>query len=64
MREAKVGNRLVVAGPDAPEVGRCPACGAEVQKRKRRTMDKTTTWYYRHKRGQGKDCPRRYRPVS
>jgi uncharacterized C2H2 Zn-finger protein len=63
MREAEIDGRLVVAGPDAPQVARCPACGAELQKRKRRTMDKTTTWYYRHKRGQGKDCPRRYRPA-
>jgi hypothetical protein len=63
MREAEIDGRLVVAGPDAPRVARCPACGAEVQKRKRRTMDKTTTWYYRHRRGQGKDCPRRHRPV-
>jgi hypothetical protein len=62
MREAKMGNRLVVAGPDAPEVATCPDCGGEVHKRKRRTMDKSTTWYYRHKRGQGKGCPRRYRP--
>jgi uncharacterized C2H2 Zn-finger protein len=63
MREAEIDGRLVVAGPDAPQVARCPACGAELQKRKRRTMDKTTTWYYRHKRGQGKDCPGRYRPA-
>jgi hypothetical protein len=62
MREAKVGNRIVVAGPDAPDVATCPACGSEVRKRSRRCMDKSVTWYYRHKRGLGKHCPKRYRP--
>jgi hypothetical protein len=60
MRKARAGDRTVVAGPDAPDVARCPACGSEVHKRKRRCMDKTVTWYYRHKRGVGKECPRRY----
>lgn len=60
MRQARVGNRTVTASPESPEVARCPACGTEVQKRKRRTMDKTTTWFYRHKRGLGKGCPNRY----
>lgn len=62
MHKARVGDRVVVAGPDAPDVATCPECGAEVQKRKRRTMDKTTTWYYRHRQGHGRGCPKRYRP--
>jgi uncharacterized protein with PIN domain len=61
MREATAGKRQVTAGPDSPEVARCPACGSEVRKRSRRTMDDTVTWYYQHKNGAGKDCPKRYR---
>jgi len=63
MRDAKVKGRLVVAGPDSPEVAQCPACGGEVHKRKRRLMDGSVTYYYRHKQGVGKRCPRRYSPV-
>lgn len=62
MRKARVGDRLVEAGPSAPEVGICPECGGEVRKRRRRRMDKLYTWYYRHKEGSGKDCPKRYSP--
>ena len=61
MREAIVEGRLIVAGPDAPEVARCPACGSELRKRKRRTMDGTTSWFYRHPNGAGKGCPKRYK---
>jgi len=61
VREAMVDGRMIVAGPDAPEVARCPACGSEVRKRKRRTMDKTTSWFYRHPNGAGKGCPKRYK---
>lgn len=43
MREAKVDDRIVVAGPDAPDVATCPACDCEVRKRRRRCMDKTVT---------------------
>jgi hypothetical protein len=63
MREAMVDGRLVPAGPDAPEVGRCPECGHEVHIRKRRTMDKTVTWFYRHAPGASRDCRKRYHPV-
>jgi len=62
MRKARYEGRTVVAGPDAPDVATCPACGCQVVKRSRRCMDKTVTWFYRHKRGEGKDCPKRYRP--
>ena len=59
MREAKVEDEVVVAGPDTPDVAECPACGGEIHKRKRRRMDGSVSFYYRHKRGVGKDCPKR-----
>ena len=61
MRKAIVGYQTVTAGPDSPELAKCPACGSEVRKRKRRTMDGTKTWFYRHRDGVGKGCPKRYR---
>jgi hypothetical protein len=61
MREAIVDKKRITAGPNSPEVATCPACGGEVHIRKRRTMDKTLTWYYRHKNGSEKWCPKRYR---
>jgi hypothetical protein len=58
-------NTAIVAGVEveawtgAPRRGRCPACGGQV-----------ALWdhprggcYYRHLAGEGKDCPRRVRPV-
>lgn len=63
MRDAKVKGERVVAGPDAPESGVCPKCGGKVQKRQVRRMDRTITYFYRHCRGEGKECPRRYRPT-
>ena len=59
MREAKVEGEVVIAGPNTPDVAECPACGGEIHKRKRRRMDGGVTFYYRHKRGVGKDCPKR-----
>ena len=41
----------VVAGPDSPEVATCLACGGIVEKRRRRRMDRQTTYFYRHKAG-------------
>jgi hypothetical protein len=61
MKEAEVNGKTVVARPDAPDTAVCPDCGTEVWKRRRTCMDGTITYFYRHKRGQGKDCPRRYR---
>ncbi|MGD2145444.1 MAG: hypothetical protein PVH41_01980 [Anaerolineae bacterium] len=63
MQEANVEGKLVAASPDAPATGTYPYCGAQVQKRHVTRMDGTVTCFYRHKRGQGKDCPRRYRPT-
>ena len=63
MKEARVEGRLVTAEADSPERGRCPECGTEVHKRRRTCMDGSVTYFYRHKRGEGKDCPRRYRPT-
>jgi hypothetical protein len=63
MQDARVNGRVVIAAPEAPDVATCPECGAEVRKRQRRRMDKSVTYFYRHRRGQGKDCPRRYRPT-
>ena len=63
MRKARVNGRLVVAESRAPDTAACPECGAEVQKRRRKCMDGSITYFYRHKRGEEKDCPRRYRPT-
>ncbi len=63
MKEAMVDGELVTAKADAPEVGLCPDCGTEVVKRHRTCMDGNVTYFYRHKRGEGKECPRRYRPT-
>jgi hypothetical protein len=63
MREAELNRKLVVAGPNAPDAGIRPDCGAEVQKRERRCVGGTVTYFFRHARGQGKDCPRQYRPT-
>ena len=52
-------HRPITAGPGAPQEAACPACGADVQLRKRTKMDSHATYYYRHKNGQGKNCPRR-----
>ena len=60
MREAVLNGRVVVAGPDSPDVAHCPTCRAEVHKRRRLTMDQTVTWYYRHQKGSNKACPERY----
>jgi hypothetical protein len=54
-------NARVEAGPDAPEVATCPTCGGVVVLRSRqvgRDPD-DSTWYYRHKRGEGPRCLRR-----
>jgi hypothetical protein len=53
MRKAMVDGKLMVAGPDSPEVAVCPCCGGVVTKRKRRRLDGQTTYFYRHKRGVG-----------
>ena len=62
MREALVNDRLVVAGPRSPEKAICPSCGEEVKKRGRRRMDRRLTYFYRHERGVGEECPRRSYP--
>ncbi|MFW6150911.1 MAG: hypothetical protein ACOC6A_05190 [Chloroflexota bacterium] len=61
MKEAVVNGKLVVAGPNAPDTAVCPDCGTEVQKRHVKRMDGSITYFCRHKRGEGKGCPRRYR---
>jgi hypothetical protein len=63
MKEAAANGKLVVAGPDAPDAAVCPDCGTEVRKRQVTRMDGSVTYFYRHKRGEGKGCPRRYRPT-
>lgn len=63
MKEAEVNGKLVVAGPDSADASICPDCGSDVQKRRITRMDGTVTHSYRHKCGQGKYCPRRYRPT-
>ena len=63
MKEAVVDGKQVVAGPDAPDTGVCPDCDGELRKRSRKRMGGGITHFYRHVRGQGKDCPRRYRPT-
>lgn len=63
MKDAQVNGTLVIAGPDTPDTAVCPDCGAKVEKRHRTRMDGTVAYFYRHRRGKGKDCPRRYRPT-
>jgi hypothetical protein len=63
MHEAKVDGELTQAGPDSPEVARCPACGGEVRKRRRKVGRSEHTYFYRHRQGIGGDCPLRYRPT-
>ncbi len=63
MREVKLNGHLEVAGPDSAVEAKCPLCGGEVKKRKRRRMDGKVTYFYRHKRGVGEDCQLRYRPL-
>ena len=60
MQEAKVDDQIVQAAPDSPEVATCPSCGGIVRKRKRRRMDGTVTYFYRHDTREGEGCPRRY----
>ncbi|MFO7743246.1 MAG: hypothetical protein R6X31_13140 [Anaerolineae bacterium] len=64
MKEAVANGKLVVAGPDAPETAACPDCGTEVSRRHVTRMDGSVTYFYRHQRGKGKDCPSRYRPTT
>jgi hypothetical protein len=63
MFEARVNGHPVRAGADSPEVAQCPACGGEVRKRKRKVGRGGYTYFYRHRRGVGDDCPLRYRPT-
>ena len=64
MLEAQVGDQVVQAAPDSPEQARCPVCGGGVVKRKRRRMDGSTAYFYRHSDGEGDDCPQRYTPIG
>jgi len=54
-------HRLVEAGPDAPKVATCPICGGTVDLRTRHSdrNPEDKTWFYRHRRGEGPNCPRR-----
>ena len=54
MQEANVKGKLVLASADAPDAGTCPECGVEMQKRHVTRMDGSVTYFYRHKRRQGK----------
>jgi hypothetical protein len=51
----------VKAGPDTLKVAKCPACGGIVELRGRRIgrNPDDRTWYYRHRRGEGRRCSRR-----
>jgi hypothetical protein len=64
MQEAKLDGRLIQAGPDSPEIAQCPACGGEVQKRKRKVGRNGHTYFYRHRAGVSDDCPLRYKPTG
>jgi hypothetical protein len=59
MREAKLDDKIVVAGLNTPDIEECPDCNGEVHKRRCRRMDGSVTFYYRHKRAVGKDWPKR-----
>ena len=60
MRKATVDGQLVQDGPDSPETALCPACGCVVHKRRRRRMDGSVSYFYRHDAGDGYACPLRY----
>jgi hypothetical protein len=62
MQQAKLGRRLITAGPRSPETAQCPACGAVVRRRKRRVHNGRPTYFYRHEPGSGEGCPLRYAP--
>ncbi len=58
MCEVELEGEMVVASPDSPDVARCPECGGRVVKRKGQRMDGGVTFFYRHKRGEGRDSAR------
>jgi hypothetical protein len=62
MRDAILNGRLARDGPRPPEKAVCRSCGGAVTKRKRRGSNKRVTYFYRHERGVGQDCPRRSYP--
>jgi hypothetical protein len=64
VREVIVKGQLVPAGPGTPEKAICPACGGAVRKRKRCAMGGQVTYFYRHERGTGEECPLRYHPCT
>lgn len=64
MREARWNGDVVAAGPESPQLAKCPSCDGEVEKRKRKRSDGDATYFYRHKIGVGEGCPRRYSPVA
>lgn len=60
MRNAVARGRLIEAGPDAPKEAQCPICGGRVQLRIYWDIGrKWPHWVYRHKQGEGLNCPRR-----
>jgi len=46
--------RMVEAGPGAPERAECPHCGGVVDLRHRKDSD---TWFWRHRRKPASGCP-------
>jgi DNA-directed RNA polymerase subunit RPC12/RpoP len=66
MRFATNGNNeRFEAGPDAPEVAKCPQCGYTVMLRGRKKFgrdEEGKTWFYRHNQGFPKTCPLRSGP--
>ena len=63
VRTAEISGTEVRAGPDAPEVARCPVCGEPVDLRMWRQGDQVS-WYYRHARGRGSGCSQRLKEVG
>jgi hypothetical protein len=63
MKIAEIDGIEVQAGPDAPEVARCPVCGEPVDLRMWRQGDQVS-WYYRHARGRGSGCSQRLKEVG
>jgi hypothetical protein len=61
MQAAMVKGKLVQAGSESPDVAVCPSCKGMVVKRSRKIQSNETIYFYRHKRGVGAGCPRRYR---
>ena len=62
MKVAELENgKQVCASKDAPSIAKCPFCKGKVTLRKRQTMGKEITYYWRHIDRINPECPARWR---